>query len=129
MLPKSVRKIAVLDRSKEPGALGEPLYMDIKALFEGKENAPLIIGGRYGLSSKDTSPAQIVAVYDNLEMAEPKNGFTVGIVDDVTFKSLPLKEEISIVKQGTTECKFYGLGSDGTVGANKNTIKIIGNHT
>lgn len=129
VLPKSVRRIAVLDRSKEPGALGEPLYMDIKALFEGKENAPLIIGGRYGLSSKDTSPAQIVAVYDNLEMAEPKNGFTVGIVDDVTFKSLPLKEEISIVKQGTTECKFYGLGSDGTVGANKNTIKIIGNHT
>ena len=129
VLPKSVRRIAVLDRSKEPGALGEPLYMDVKALFEGKENAPLIVGGRYGLSSKDTSPAQIVAVYDNLELTEPKNGFTVGIVDDVTFKSLPLKEEISIVKQGTAECKFYGLGSDGTVGANKNTIKIIGNHT
>ena len=129
VLPKSVKRIAVLDRSKEPGAIGEPLYMDIKALFEGKADAPLIVGGRYGLSSKDTSPAQIVAVYDNLEMPEPKNGFTVGIIDDVTFKSLPLKEEISIVKAGTTECKFYGLGSDGTVGANKNTIKIIGDHT
>lgn len=128
-LPKSVKRIAVLDRTKEPGALGEPLYMDIKTLFEGAENAPLIVGGRYGLSSKDTSPAQIIAVYDNLEMAEPKNGFTIGIVDDVTFKSLPVKEEISIVKKGTTECKFYGLGSDGTVGANKNTIKIIGDHT
>lgn len=129
VLPKSVKRIAVLDRTKEPGALGEPLYMDIKTLFEGAENAPLIVGGRYGLSSKDTSPAQIIAVYDNLEMAEPKNGFTIGIVDDVTFKSLPVKEEISIVKKGTTECKFYGLGSDGTVGANKNTIKIIGDHT
>ena len=129
VLPKSVKRIAVLDRTKEPGALGEPLYLDIKSIFQGVENAPLVIGGRYGLSSKDTSPAQIVAVYENLELAEPKNGFTVGIVDDVTFKSLPVKEEISIVKPGTTECKFYGLGSDGTVGANKNTIKIIGDHT
>ena len=129
VLPSTVKRIAVLDRTKEPGALGEPLFLDIKALFQGKENAPMVIGGRYGLSSKDTSPAQIVAVYENLEMAEPKDGFTIGIVDDVTFKSLPVKEEISIVKPGTTECKFYGLGSDGTVGANKNTIKIIGDHT
>ena len=129
VLPATVKRIAVLDRTKEPGALGEPLFLDIKALFQGKTNAPLVVGGRYGLSSKDTSPAQIVAVYENLELAEPKDGFTIGIVDDVTFKSLPVKEEISIVKPGTTECKFYGLGSDGTVGANKNTIKIIGDHT
>ncbi|MBO5815129.1 MAG: pyruvate:ferredoxin (flavodoxin) oxidoreductase [Bacteroidales bacterium] len=128
-LPKSVRRIAVLDRTKEPGALGEPLFLDIKALFQGAENAPLVVGGRYGLSSKDTTPAQIVSVYENLDMAEPKDGFTIGIVDDVTFKSLPQKEEFSIVKPGTTECKFFGLGSDGTVGANKNTIKIIGDNT
>ena len=128
-LPKSVKRIAVLDRTKEPGALGEPLFLDIKTLFQGVENAPLVIGGRYGLSSKDTTPAQIVSVYENLAMAEPKDGFTVGIVDDVTFKSLPQKEEFSIVKPGTTECKFFGLGSDGTVGANKNTIKIIGDNT
>ena len=128
-LPKSVKRIAVLDRTKEPGSLGEPLFLDIKALFQGEENAPLVIGGRYGLSSKDTTPAQIVSVYENLELAEPKDGFTIGIVDDVTFKSLPQKEEFSIVKPGTTECKFFGLGSDGTVGANKNTIKIIGDNT
>ena len=129
VLPKSVKRIAVLDRTKEPGALGEPLFLDVKALFQGKSHQPLVIGGRYGLSSKDTTPAQIIAVYDNLELKEPKNDFTIGIVDDVTFKSLPVKAEISIVKSGTTECKFYGLGSDGTVGANKNTIKIIGSHT
>jgi len=128
VLPKSVRRIAVLDRTKEPGAVGEPLFTDVKALFQGKDNV-LIIGGRYGLSSKDTTPAQIVAVYDNLDAKEPKADFTIGIVDDVTFKSLPIKSEVSIVKPGTTECKFYGLGSDGTVGANKNTIKIIGSHT
>ncbi len=128
-LPKSVKRIAVIDRTKEPGALGEPLFLDIKTLFQGVENAPLVIGGRYGLSSKDTTPAQIVSIYENLEMAEPKDGFTIGIVDDVTFKSLPQKEEFSIVKPGTTECKFFGLGSDGTVGANKNTIKIIGDNT
>ena len=128
-MPKNVKRIAVLDRTKEPGSLGEPLFLDIKALFQGMENAPLVVGGRYGLSSKDTTPAQIVSVYENLELAEPKDGFTIGIVDDVTFKSLPQKEEFSIVKPGTTECKFYGLGSDGTVGANKNTIKIIGDHT
>ncbi len=129
VLPKSVRKIAVLDRTKEPGSLGEPLYLDIKALFQDKDHAPLVVGGRYGLSSKDTTPAQIISVFDNLECKEPKNDFTIGIVDDVTFKSLPVKGEVSIVKKGTTECKFYGLGSDGTVGANKNTIKIIGTHT
>ena len=129
VLPKSVKKIAVLDRTKEPGSLGEPLYLDIKTVFQGEANAPLIIGGRYGLSSKDTTPAQIISVFDNLEQKEPKNDFTIGIVDDVTFKSLPIKSEVSIVKPGTTECKFYGLGSDGTVGANKNTIKIIGSHT
>ena len=128
-LPKSVKRIAVLDRTKEPGSLGEPLFLDIKALFQGEENAPLVVGGRYGLSSKDTTPAQIVSVYENLELSEPKDGFTIGIVDDVTFKSLPQKEEFSIVKPGTTECKFFGLGSDGTVGANKNTIKIIGDNT
>ena len=129
VLPKNVKKIAVLDRTKEPGSLGEPLYLDIKSTFQGMANAPIIIGGRYGLSSKDTTPAQIISVFDNLEQKEPKNGFTIGIVDDVTFKSLPIKSEVSIVKPGTTECKFYGLGSDGTVGANKNTIKIIGSHT
>ena len=128
-LPKHVKKIAVLDRTKEPGALGEPLYLDVKALFQGKEQSPIVVGGRYGLSSKDTTPSQIVAVFDNLEQKEPKTDFTIGIVDDVTFKSLPIRNEISIVKPGTTECKFYGLGSDGTVGANKNTVKIIGGHT
>jgi len=130
VLPKSVKRIAVLDRTKEPGSLGEPLYMDVKAIVADLgENAPLVVGGRYGLSSKDTSPAQIIAVFDNLKLREPKNGFTIGIVDDVTFKSLPLKEEVSLAKKGTYECKFYGLGSDGTVGANKNTIKIIGDNT
>ena len=128
-LPKSVKRIAVLDRSKEPGANGEPLYLDVKDLFYGKENAPVIVGGRYGLGSKDTTPSQILAVYENLEMAEPKNGFTLGIVDDVTFKSLPLKAEIKISPENIYEAKFYGLGSDGTVGANKNSIKIIGSST
>ncbi len=129
VLPKNVKKIAVLDRTKEPGALGEPLLLDVKSMFQGKDVTPLIVGGRYGLSSKDTTPAQIIAVYDNLELKAPKTDFTIGITDDVTFKSLPTKGEISIVKKGTTECKFFGLGSDGTVGANKNSIKIIGTHT
>ncbi len=128
-LPKTVKRIAVLDRSKEPGATGEPLYLDVKEVFYGKENAPLIVGGRYGLGSKDTTPAQILSVYENLEMNEPKNGFTIGIVDDVTFKSLPMKAEINITPEGTYQAKFYGLGSDGTVGANKNSIKIIGEAT
>ncbi len=129
VLPKSVKRIAVLDRTKEPGALGEPLYMDIKTVYSGDADAPLIVGGRYGLSSKNTSPAQIVAVFENLKAKTPKDGFTIGIVDDVTFRSLPVAEEISLAKDGTYECKFFGLGSDGTVGANKNTIKIIGDHT
>lgn len=129
VLPKSVKRICVLDRTKEPGANGEPLYLDIRDLFYGKANAPMVIGGRYGLSSKDTTPAMIVSVFDNLAMNEPKNRFTLGIVDDVTFLSLPLLPEISIAEPGTFEAKFYGLGSDGTVGANKNSIKIIGDTT
>ncbi len=129
VLPDTVKRIAVLDRTKELGANGEPLYLDVKDLFYGKENAPLIVGGRYGLSSKDTTPAMIQSVYENLKMNEPKNGFTVGIVDDVTFLSLPLLPDISVVKEGTFEGKFYGLGSDGTVGANKNSIMIIGEST
>ncbi len=129
VMPKSVKSIAVLDRTKEPGALGEPLYLDIKSIYAEDANAPVIVGGRYGLSSKDTTPAQILAVYENLSRKEPKNGFTIGIIDDVSFKSLPQKEEISMAKPGTYECKFFGLGSDGTVGANKNTIKIIGETT
>ena len=128
-LPKSVKRIAVLDRAKEPGAAGEPLYLDIRSHFYGKENAPEIVGGRYGLGSKDTTPSQILAVYENLEMNEPKNAFTIGIVDDVTFSSLPLKEEVDMTPKGTYQAKFYGLGSDGTVGANKNSIKIIGDAT
>ena len=129
VFPKSVKRIAVLDRAKEPGAEGEPLYLDIRSIFYGKENAPVIVGGRYGLGSKDTTPSQILAVFENLDMREPKNGFTIGIVDDVTFKSLPLKDEIDITPKGTYQAKFYGLGSDGTVGANKNSIKIIGEET
>lgn len=129
VLPKSVKRIAVLDRTKEPGAGGEPLYLDVKDVFYNRGNAPLIVGGRYGLSSKDTTPAQMIAVYENLKLPEPKNNFTVGIVDDVTFKSLPVGEDVSVVPEGTIEAKFFGLGSDGTVGANKNSIKIIGDTT
>ena len=129
VFPKSVKRIAVLDRTKEPGANGEPLYLDVRELFYGKQNAPVVVGGRYGLSSKDTTPAQIISVYDNLNLPEPKNHFTLGIVDDVKFTSLPLLPEISVVPKGTFEGKFYGLGSDGTVGANKNSIKIIGDST
>ena len=128
-LPKTVKRIAVLDRAKEPGSAGEPLLLDVKTQFYRKENAPLIVGGRYGLGSKDTTPSQILSVYENLEMNEPKNDFTIGIIDDVTFKSLPPKEEIDISPKGTYQAKFYGLGSDGTVGANKNSIKIIGDAT
>jgi len=129
VLPKSVKRISVLDRTKEPGANGEPLYLDIKDIFYGKKDAPVIVGGRYGLSSKDTTPSMIISVFDNLKQKEPKNRFTVGIVDDVTFTSLPLLSEFSVVPKGTFEGKFYGLGSDGTVGANKNSIKIIGDNT
>jgi pyruvate-ferredoxin/flavodoxin oxidoreductase len=129
VIPDSVKRIAVLDRTKEPGANGEPLYLDVKEAFYGLDNEPLIVGGRYGLSSKDTTPAQIVSVFNNLKQSEPKNHFTLGIVDDLTFKSLPLLPEISISDEGTYEAKFYGLGADGTVGANKNSIKIIGDST
>ena len=128
-LPKSVKKIAVLDRTKELGANGEPLYLDVKDLFYDDENKPTIVGGRYGLSSKDTTPSMMIAVFDNLANANPKNGFTVGINDDVTNLSLPVNDNISILCKGTFEGKFYGLGSDGTVGANKNSIKIIGETT
>jgi pyruvate-ferredoxin/flavodoxin oxidoreductase len=129
VLPSSVKRICVLDRTKEPGAGGEPLYLDIVEVFNQLQNKPLIVGGRYGLSSKDTTPSQVISIFDNLKMKEPKNGFTVGIVDDVTFKSLPLLPEVSVVAKGTYEAKFYGIGSDGTVGANKNSIKIIGETT
>jgi pyruvate-ferredoxin/flavodoxin oxidoreductase len=129
-IPVTTKRIAVLDRTKEMGSIGEPLYLDIKAAYYGKENAPLIIGGRYGLSSKDTDPAQIFAVYENLEKSEEAlNGFTIGINDDVTHLSLPLKKSIDVAGEGVSQLIFYGLGSDGTVGANKSTVKIIGDNT
>ena len=128
-LPKSAKRIAVLDRTKEPGANGEPLYLDVKDILYTQENAPLVVGGRYGLGSKDTTPAQILAVYENLAMNEPKNQFNIGIEDDVTFTSLPKKEEVAVGGEGMFEAKFYGLGADGTVGANKNSVKIIGDNT
>ena len=128
-VPKTAKRIAVLDRTKEPGANGEPLYLDVKDCFYGVENAPLIVGGRYGLGSKDTTPAQILSVYENLSLPMPKNQFSIGIVDDVTFTSLPKKEEIALDSDGMFEAKFYGLGADGTVGANKNSVKIIGDNT
>ena len=130
-LPTSVKKVCVLDRTKEPGANSEPLYLDVvDALTElGLIGQIKVVGGRYGLGSNDTTPAQIIAVYDNLAMAEPKNHFTLGIVDDVTFTSLPVGEEVSVAPAGTFQAKFYGLGADGTVGANKNSVKIIGETT
>ena len=129
VIPDSVKKISVLDRTKEPGSVGEPLYLDIRTIFYGQKNAPIIVGGRYGLSSKDVNPAQIVAVFDDLKKDEPKNSFTVGIVDDVTFTSLEVGENLSLGGADTKECLFYGLGADGTVGANKNSVKIIGDKT
>ena len=128
-VPSTAKRIAVLDRTKEPGANGEPLYLDVKDCFYSSENAPVIVGGRYGLGSKDTTPAQILSVYDNLALPMPKNHFTIGIVDDVTFTSLPQKEEIALGGKGMFQAKFYGLGADGTVGANKNSVKIIGENT
>ncbi|MCI6160095.1 MAG: pyruvate:ferredoxin (flavodoxin) oxidoreductase [Prevotella sp.] len=128
-VPKSVKRIAVLDRTKEPGAEGEPLYLDVKSAFYDVENRPLIVGGRYGLGSRDTTPAQIVSVFNNLALPEPKNHFTVGIVDDVTFTSLPVVPELTLGGKGMYQAKFYGMGADGTVGANKNSVKIIGNNT
>ena len=134
VLPASVKRICVLDRTKEPGANGEPLYLDVvEAFAKSAELAAykdtLIVGGRYGLGSKDTTPAQILAVYENLALPQPKNQFTIGIVDDVTFTSLPQGEEIAVGGEGMFEAKFYGLGADGTVGANKNSVKIIGDNT
>ncbi len=129
VLPKTVKSISVLDRTKEPGANGEPLYLDVVELFKDDKNAPKIVGGRYGLSSKDTTPAQIIAVYENAKLDTPKEGFTVGIIDDVTNLSLPVGEAVSVVADNVKECLFFGLGSDGTVGANKNSIKIIGDKT
>ncbi len=129
VIPSSVERICVLDRTKEPGANGDPLYLDVVEAFATAGRKALIIGGRYGLSSKDTTPAQMLAVYKNLKANEPKNQFTVGITDDVTFRSLPVGEEISLAKPGTFEALFFGLGADGTVGANKNSIKIIGGTT
>jgi pyruvate-ferredoxin/flavodoxin oxidoreductase len=128
-IPKTVKKIAVLDRTKEPGSTGEPLYLDVRNAFYGAQDAPLVVGGRFGLGSKDPNPGHIAAVYANLAQAEPKNGFTIGIVDDVTNTSLEVTEDIDATPEGTTSCKFWGLGSDGTVGANKSAIKIIGDNT
>ena len=129
VIPETVEKIAVLDRTKEPGSLGEPLYLDICNLYTGKNDAPKIIGGRYGLGSKDTTPSQLAVVYKELDKENPKNGFVIGIVDDVTNLSLEVTEKINAAPDGTTRCKFWGFGSDGTVGANKDAIKIIGDNT
>lgn len=129
VLPKSCKRIAVLDRTKEPGSLGEPLYQDVCTVFMEQKETPIIIGGRYGLGSKEFTPSMVKAIYDNLAQAEPKNHFTVGINDDVTHTSLEIKENIDVAPEGVIRCKFFGLGSDGTVGANKNSIKIIGDHT
>ncbi|MBS6502015.1 MAG: pyruvate:ferredoxin (flavodoxin) oxidoreductase [Clostridium sp.] len=129
VIPATVKSIAVLDRTKEPGSIGEPLYLDVKSAFYGRENAPVIVGGRYGLGSKDPNPSHIAAVYANLASENPKDGFTIGIVDDVTNTSLEAVGDIDATPEGTKACKFWGLGSDGTVGANKSAIKIIGDHT
>jgi pyruvate-ferredoxin/flavodoxin oxidoreductase len=129
VVPKTVKKITVLDKTKEPGANGDPLYLDVVEVFYNQPNAPEILGGRFGLSSKDTTPVRIISVFENMAEKSPKMHFTVGIDDDVTHLSLPLKPEVSISDKGTYEAKFYGLGSDGTVGANKNSIKIIGDST
>jgi pyruvate-ferredoxin/flavodoxin oxidoreductase len=128
VFPKSVKRIAVLDRTKEPGALGEPLLEDVKSMFYDYETKPLIIGGRYGLGSKELVPADIKAVFNNLKADQPKERFVLGIVDDVTNLSLPQEEVIDATPEGTIQCKFYGLGSDGTVGANKQAVEIIGNN-
>jgi pyruvate-ferredoxin/flavodoxin oxidoreductase len=129
VLPASAKKIAVLDRTKEPGSLGEPLYEDICTVFMEQHKTPVIVGGRYGLGSKEFNPSMVKAIYDNLAQAQPKNHFTIGIIDDVTKTSLEVKELVDAAPQGMFRCKFYGLGSDGTVGANKNSIKIIGDNT
>src|SRR5665647_1996856 len=129
VMPKTVRKISVLDRTKEPGSLGEPLYLDVCAVYANRLERPVIVGGRYGLGSKELTPSMVNAVYQNLHNPAPKNGFTIGIQDDVTYTSLPILEKLDTAPAGAYSCLFYGLGSDGTVGANKNSIKIIGDHT
>ncbi|MBC8589702.1 pyruvate:ferredoxin (flavodoxin) oxidoreductase [Wansuia hejianensis] len=129
VLPSTVKKIAVLDRTKEKGAIAEPLHLDVNTIFYNKQDRPIIVGGRYGLGSKDTTPSQILAVYENLKLEEPKDRFTIGIEDDVTNLSLDIKERIKTEPEGTIKCKFWGFGSDGTVGANKQAIKIIGDDT
>ncbi len=128
-IPETVERIAVLDRTKEKGAVGQPLYLDVRDAFYESDKRPLIVGGIYGLGSKDTNPTDILAVYENLKTDQPKNDFTIGIVDDVTHKSLEIKEHITTEPEGTIRCKFWGFGSDGTVGANKSAIKIIGDNT
>ena len=128
-MPKTVKRIAVMDRTKEPGSNGEPLYLDVRDLYYNKADRPLIVGGRYGLGSKEFYPGDVLAIFDNLKAAEPKDHFTVGIVDDVTNTSLPKEKTLDITPKGTVSCKFWGLGSDGTVGANKMAIKIIGDKT
>ena len=128
-IPETVERIAVLDRTKEKGAVGQPLYLDVRDAFYESDKRPLIVGGIYGLGSKDTNPTDILAVYENLKADQPKNDFTIGIVDDVTHKSLEIKEHITTEPEGTIRCKFWGFGSDGTVGANKSAIKIIGDNT
>ena len=128
-VPKTCKRIAVLDRTKEPGANGEPLYLDVRDAFYGQPDAPIIVGGRYGLGSADVTPTMMLSVYENLELPQPKSQFTVGIVDDLTYTSLPVKEEMALGGEGIFEAKFFGLGADGTVGANKNSVKIIGDNT
>lgn len=129
-VPSTARKIAVLDRTKEPGAAGDPLYLDVRNAFYGQDNAPVIVGGRYGLGSKEFTPQQIMAIYENLRSEHPRNAFTVGITDDVTYTSLlDCGQDVDTTPAGTTSCKFWGLGSDGTVGANKSAVKIIGDYT
>ncbi len=129
VLPESVKKISVLDRTKEKGAIAEPLHLDVKSIFYDRAEQPVIVGGRFGLGSKDTTPSQILAVFENLKQEEPKDRFTLGIIDDVTHTSLEIKEIIKTEPEGTIKCKFWGFGSDGTVGANKAAIKIIGDDT
>lgn len=128
-LPETVKKIAVLDRTKEPGSDGEPLYLDVRNAFYESDRRPVIVGGRYGMGSKEFYPGDVLAVFDNLKLDAPKNHFTVGIVDDVTHTSLKKEKSLDITPKGTRSCLFWGLGSDGTVGANKSAIKIIGDKT
>ncbi|TAL39696.1 MAG: pyruvate:ferredoxin (flavodoxin) oxidoreductase [Spirochaetes bacterium] len=129
VIPSTVRRIAVLDRTKEPGANGGPLYREVREIFYTADKSPIVVGGIYGLSSKDVTPGRLLPVFDNLKSFEPKNFFTVGIIDDVTFRSLPIGEQRYLGPKNTFAAKFYGLGADGTVGANKNSMKIIGDNT